>query len=215
MSACCDCGSATPKTLVSPRYRRILWAALVINLGMFGVELASGWSAGSASLLADSVDFFGDAANYGLSLLVLSMALTWRSRAALVKGLSMGAFGLYVLGQIAWNLTTGAVPESVTMGVVGGLALTANAAVAAMLYAYREGDANMRSVWLCSRNDAIGNLAVIFAAAGVSYTGTLWPDVAVAALMGGLGLSAAYSVVRQARTEMASTGPLHRAAVER
>jgi Co/Zn/Cd efflux system component len=202
MSACCDCGSTAKTTEVSPRYRRVLWLALVINLTMFGVECSSGWHAGSASLLADAVDFFGDAANYGLSLLVLSMALTWRSRAALVKGLSMGAFGLYVLGQIVWNLSTGAVPEPLTMGVVGVVALTANVAVAAMLYAYREGDANMRSVWLCSRNDAIGNLAVILAAGGVSFTGTVWPDVAVAALMGGLGLSGAYSVIRQARTEI-------------
>lgn len=202
MSGCCDCGSTAKKTDVSPRYRRILWAALVINMTMFGVECSSGWHAGSASLLADAIDFFGDAANYALSLLVLSMALTWRSRAALVKGGTMGVFGLYVVGQAGWNALNGGTPEPLTMGVVGGLALTANVAVAVMLYRYREGDANMRSVWLCSRNDAIGNIAVMLAAAGVTLTGTAWPDIGVAAVMGSLGLTGAYSVIRQARLEI-------------
>lgn len=202
MSACCDCGSAANKTEVSPRYRRILWAALAINLTMFGIECSSGWQAGSASLLADAIDFFGDAANYALSLVVLSMALTWRSRAALVKGMTMGAFGLYVLGQAGWNALYGGTPEPLTMGVVGVLALVANVAVAVMLYRYREGDANMRSVWLCSRNDAIGNIAVVLAAVGVNLTGAAWPDVGVAAVMGLLGLTGAYSVVRQARLEI-------------
>jgi hypothetical protein len=162
----------------------VLWAALIINITMFGVELAGGLQAGSASLLADAVDFFGDAANYGISLLVLGMALTWRARAALFKGLAMGAFGVFVLGRAAWSAASGTVPEPVTMGAIGALALLANVSVAAMLYAWREGDANMRSVWLCSRNDAIGNLAVMAAALGVFGTGSGWPDLAVAAVMG-------------------------------
>jgi len=188
----------------SPRYRRVLWLALLVNAAMFAVELAGGWSARSASLLADAVDFFGDAANYGLSLAVLGTGLAWRARAALCKGLTMGAFGAFVLGKAAWQWSAGSVPDVVTMGAIGLLALAANVAVAAMLYAWRDGDADMRSVWLCTRNDAIGNLAVLAAALGVFGTGHGWPDLAVAAVMGVLALSAAVSVVRQARDELRS-----------
>ena len=195
-------GCAPPVAAQSPRYRRVLWIALAINIAMFAVEMASGLRSGSVSLLADAIDFFGDAANYGLALLVLGMALQWRARAALVKGLSMGTFGVFVLVRSAWSLHAGTVPDAATMGVIGALALVANVAVAAMLYAWREGDANMRSVWLCSRNDAIGNLAVMAAALGVFGTGTAWPDLAVAVVMGTLGLSAARSVIAQARAEL-------------
>lgn len=201
--SCCSHGCAPPASQ-SPRYRRVLWAALVINAVMFVVELAGGLRAGSVSLLADAVDFFGDAANYGISLVVLGMSLTWRARAALVKGLSMGAFGVFVLGRAAWSALAGTVPEPLTMGAIGTLALVANVAVALMLYAWRDGDANMRSVWLCSRNDAIGNLAVMAAALGVFGTGSGWPDLAVAVTMGVLALTAARSVVQQARGELRS-----------
>ena len=200
--SCCSHGCTAPAASQSPRYRRVLWAALVINLLMFAVELAGGLRAGSVSLLADAVDFFGDAANYGISLVVLGMLPLWRARAALFKGLSMGAFGVFVLGRAAWSAAAGTVPEPVTMGAIGALALLANVSVAAMLYAWREGDANMRSVWLCSRNDAIGNLAVMAAALGVFGTGSGWPDLAVAAVMGVLALSAARSVIQQARVEL-------------
>jgi Co/Zn/Cd efflux system component len=186
----------------SPRYRRVLWVALTINLAMFAVELIGGLRADSVSLLADAVDFFGDAANYGISLVVLGMALTWRARAAMFKGLTMGAFGIFVLGRAAWAAGSGTVPEPLTMGAIGALALVANVAVAAMLYAWRDGDANMRSVWLCSRNDAIGNLAVMVAALGVFGSNSRWPDLAVAAVMGVLASSAAWSVIRQARAEL-------------
>ncbi|MBL8370408.1 MAG: cation transporter [Burkholderiaceae bacterium] len=200
--SCCSHGCAAPPASQSPRYRRVLWVALLINLAMFGVELAGGLQAGSVSLLADAVDFFGDAANYGMSLAVLGLALRWRARAALVKGLSMGAFGVFVLGRAAWSAMAGTVPEPVTMGAIGALALVANVTVAALLYAWREGDANMRSVWLCSRNDAIGNVAVMLAALGVFGTGSGWPDLAVALVMGVLALSAAVAVIRQARAEL-------------
>jgi Co/Zn/Cd efflux system component len=200
--ACSSHGCAAPPASQSPRYRRVLWAALVINATLFVVEIAGGLHAGSVSLLADAVDFFGDAVNYGLSLVVLGMALTWRARAALLKGLSMGAFGVFVLGKAAWSAATGSMPEPATMGAIGALALLANVAVAVMLYAWREGDANMRSVWLCTRNDAIGNLAVLAAALGVFGTGSAWPDLAVAAVMGLLALTAARAVIRQARGEL-------------
>ncbi len=200
--SCGSLGCAPPAATQSPRYRRVLWVALTINVAMFATELTAGLHAGSVSLLADAVDFFGDAANYGISLLVLGMSLTWRARAALVKGLSMGAFGIFVLGRAAWSAAAGTVPEPVTMGAIGALALVANVSVAAMLYAWREGDANMRSVWLCSRNDAIGNVAVIVAALGVFGTGSGWPDLAVATVMGVLALTAARSVIQQARAEL-------------
>jgi Co/Zn/Cd efflux system component len=193
-----------PAASQSPRYRRVLWAALIINAAMFAIELAGGLRSGSVSLLADAVDFFGDAANYAISLIVLGMALQWRARAALLKGLSMAGFGIFVLGRAAWSAAAGTVPEPLTMGAIGALALLANVSVAAMLYAWREGDANMRSVWLCSRNDAIGNLAVMAAALGVSGTGSGWPDLAVAAVMGLLALTAARAVIQQARAELRS-----------
>lgn len=202
--SCCDSGCGTSKA-VSARYRRILWIALVVNLTMFAVEMIAGWGAGSASLLADAVDFFGDAANYAVSLFVLSMGLAARARTALLKGFTMGAYGLYVLGQASWNLSQGVIPEAMTMGVVGMIALMANLGVAVLLYAFRDGDANMRSVWLCSRNDAIGNLAIVAAALGVFGSGAGWPDVVVAIGMAGLGLSAALSIVRQARSELRQT----------
>lgn len=191
--------------MIPPRYRRALWIALVVNLAMFGIEVVAGWGAGSASLLADAVDFFGDAANYGVSLFVLSMGLMWRARTAMLKGVTMGAYGMYVLGQAAWNGYSGVLPDAATMGLVGALALVANLSVAVMLYAYRDGDANMRSVWLCSRNDAVGNLAILLAALGVFGTGSAWPDLGVAALMAALGLSGAWQVIRQARQELAQT----------
>lgn len=194
--------SSSAATTHSTRYRRVLWVALLINAAMFFVELAGGLRSGSVSLLADSVDFFGDAVNYGVSLLVLGMALKWRARAALFKGLTMGAFGVFVLAKAAWAAANGVAPEPITMGVIGTLALVANVSVALMLFAWRDGDANMRSVWLCSRNDAIGNLAVVAAALGVFGTGSAWPDIAVASVMATLALTAARTVVKQARNEL-------------
>jgi len=199
MSAhCCP----PPPPSVNPAYRRALWVALGVNALMFVVEAAASWQSGSLALLADSIDFFGDAANYALSLVVVGMALTVRAKAALVKAACMGAFGVFVLGQAAWRLGSGAAPEAFTMGVVGFAALLANVGVAWMLFRFRGGDSQMRSVWICSRNDAIGNLAVMAAALGVFGTGHAWPDLAVAAVMGGLALSGAHTVWRQARAEL-------------
>lgn len=197
MDHCCS-----PPPASDNRYRRILWVALVINAAMFGIEVVGGLAAASTSLQADALDFLGDAGNYAISLFVLNMAVTWRARAALLKGLTMGIFGLWVIGITIANLISGTVPEPFTMGWVGALALTANVIVAVLLYAFREGDSNMRSVWLCSRNDAIGNIAVLLAALGVFGTGTAWPDLAVASIMAGLGLSASVQVIRAARKEL-------------
>jgi Co/Zn/Cd efflux system component len=204
MSAHCCEHDAPPATQIAnlPRYRRILGIALLVNLMLFVIELAAGLSAGSLALLADAIDFAGDALNYGVSLAVLASALAWRARAALLKAASMMGFGLYVLGSAAWAVWHGAVPHATTMGAVALLALVANVGVAWMLYAYREGDANMRSVWLCSRNDAISNLAVMLAALGVFGTQAAWPDLAVASLMAVLALQGGWQVLRQARAEL-------------
>lgn len=196
MSASC---CATPAT--DQRYRRVLWIALAVNLGMFVVEVMAGSGARSSALYADALDFLSDAANYGISLFVLGAALRSRARAAMLKGMSMGAFGVWVIGRAVFHYVTGTVPEPETMGIVGVLALAANASVAVLLYAYRAGDANMRSVWLCTRNDMIGNAALLLAASGVFFTGRGWPDVLIALIMACLALDASVRIVRQAVVE--------------
>lgn len=206
MSDCCDSSCSSKKPVVDKKYRRALAIALVVNFAMFGVELAGGLSAASVSLLADAVDFLGDAGNYALSLFVLGLAPLWRSRTAMVKGLTMGAYGIFVLRKAFWSASTGVIPEPATMGMIGLLALAANGAVGVLLYAYRDGDANMRSVWLCTRNDMIGNVAVMLAALGVFGTGSGWPDIIVAAIMGILALMASATVVAQSRRELGSIG---------
>lgn len=198
MESCCP----APSSNASHGYRRVLWIALVVNAAMFAVEAAAGLAAGSVSLQADALDFFGDAANYGLSLSVLSMGLVWRARAALVKGVSMGLFGLWVMGAAVMNVLGDTLPNAPTMGAIGFLALIANVGVAVLLFRFREGDANMRSVWLCTRNDAIGNVAVMGAALGVFGTGTLWPDIAVAAVMALLAFGASAQTIRVAWAEI-------------
>jgi Co/Zn/Cd efflux system component len=195
-----DHGSS--KATQDPAYRKILWFALIVNAAMFVVESGAGFRSGSVSLLADAIDFLGDAANYGVSLAVLTMAMAWRSRAAFLKGACMLGFGIFVLVRAVWVAKTGTVPEANTMGVIGLLALLANVTVALMLYRYRTGDANMRSVWLCSRNDAFGNIAVMLAALGVFGTGSAWPDLAVAVGMAGLAIWGGWSVIQHARLEL-------------
>ena len=202
MSAHCEHHPADVNNANSPRYRKILWIALVINLAMFAIEIGAGFKSGSTSLLADAIDFFGDAANYGVSLAVLSAGVVLRARAAMLKGACMIGFGIFVLARAGWMFSQGGVPEALTMGGIGVLALVANVAVAAMLYAYREGDANMRSVWVCSRNDAIGNIAVVVAALGVIGTSSAWPDLLVACGMAALALWGGGSVIQQALAEL-------------
>ncbi len=156
----CGCASTcSPSKKVSPRFRKALWIALVINALMFVVEILGGYKAQSVSLWADALDFAGDAANYALSLVVLSMSLYWRATAALLKGITMAAFGIFVIAKVVWSYFYGVSPEPMVMGAIGVMALIANVSVALMLYAFRDGDANMRSVWLCSRNDSIANIA--------------------------------------------------------
>ena len=201
--ACSSCVSDTPKNAIGGGWRRALWIALIVNALMFAVELYAGAAADSHALKADALDFFGDAANYAISLLVAGLALAWRARAALLKGGTLVALGAYVLGSAIWAALHGSSPEPQTMGIIGTLALLANFAVAVLLFRFRSGDANMRSVWICSRNDAIGNVAVVAAAAGVFGTGTAYPDLIVAAILATLGLTGGWQIIRQARVELA------------
>jgi Co/Zn/Cd efflux system component len=175
---------------------------LAINAAMFAVEVAAGVAAGSASLQADALDFLGDAANYGISLFVVGMALKYRAGAALAKAASMGAFGLWVIGTVIWHALSGTLPNAFTMGTIGVLALAANAASFGLLWVYRHGDSNMRSAWICTRNDVLGNLAVLAAAAGVFGTGAGWPDFTVAAIMAALAIQGAVVVARQSLGEL-------------
>lgn len=200
MSAHC-CHHSHPEPAGGPRYRTVLWIALAVNLAMFLIEIGAGFRSGSTSLLADAIDFFGDAANYAVSLAVLTAGLALRAGAAWIKGASMLAFGLFVAGRAAWAAWTGVAPDAFTMGAIGLLALAANVLVAVLLYAWREGDANMRSVWLCTRNDAFGKVAVMLAALGVFGTGTAWPDLAVASIMAALAIGSGRAVLMQATSE--------------
>ena len=201
---CCKAACGTTATLNDPRWRRALWIALFVNSGMFAVEMAAGAAADSRALQADALDFLGDAANYAISLLVAGMALAWRARAALAKGLTLIGLGGWVMITAVLAALGGAAPEPELMGVIGALALAANTGVAIMLYRFRTGDANMRSVWICSRNDAVGNIAVMAAALGVFGTGTAWPDLIVAAILALLGISGGIQIVQQARLELRS-----------
>jgi Co/Zn/Cd efflux system component len=184
-------------------YRRVLWAVLAINAAMFAVEIGAGLMAGSASLQADALDFLSDAANYGLSLVVVGMSLRARAAAALLKGASMGALGLWVLAVTGWHAWHNTLPEAFTMGAVGFAALIANGVSFALLWNYRSGDANMYSAWICTRNDVLGNCAVLLAAAGVFGTSAGWPDLIVATIMAALGLQAALVILRRAAGELA------------
>ncbi|MCA6115794.1 cation transporter [Bradyrhizobium sp. WSM 1738] len=200
---CC----APPPLNLGPRqdvraFRRVLWAVLGINAAMFLVEIGAGLAAGSASLQADALDFLGDAANYAISLFVVGMALRYRASAALAKGVTMGVFGLWVIGVTGWHVLHGTLPQAITMGSVGFAALVANALSFHLLWRHRMGDANMRSAWICTRNDVLGNLAVLLAALGVFGTGTGWPDTIVAAVMAVLALQGAVTVVRHALAEL-------------
>ena len=199
-ASCCDHHHDPQRGNVA--FRRVLWIVLALNAIMFLVEVGAGIAAGSASLQADALDFLGDTANYAISLAVVGLALRYRAGAALAKGTTMGVFGLWVIGTVVWHALHGTLPSAITMGAVGLMALVANAASFALLWAHRAGDANMRSAWVCTRNDVLGNLAVLVAALGVFGTHTGWPDIIVAAIMAGLALQGAVVVIRQAYTEL-------------
>jgi Co/Zn/Cd efflux system component len=197
---CCSCAAATFDGR-SVAYRRVLWIVIGLNAAMFVVEVGAGYLARSQALQADALDFLGDAATYALTLLVIGRPAAWRANAALFKGASLGALALWIAGSTFWRAIQGGAPEPVTMSAVGALALTVNVTAALMLFRFRDGEANVRSVWLCSRNDAIGNVAVMLAGAGVWASDTAWPDLVVAAFMASLFLHSASRIVSQAIAE--------------
>ncbi|HEX8055402.1 MAG TPA: cation transporter [Novosphingobium sp.] len=205
---CCASTCGTQQTLNDPRWRHVLWIALGLNAVMFAVEIVAGVLAHSRSLQADALDFLGDAANYAISLSVAGLALQWRARTALLKGLTILLFGCAVLASAVWGLVHGSTPDPFAMGIVGLIALLVNVAVALMLYRYRTGDANMRSVWICSRNDAINNLLVIVAGAAVLWSGSGLPDLLAAFIMAALGISGGWQIVRQSSLELRESGRL-------
>jgi Co/Zn/Cd efflux system component len=173
---------------------------------MFLVEIVASVIAGSVSLRADALDFLGDAGNYAVALAVVGLALRWCARAALLKGSVMGIFGLWVAGSTIYSAFTATVPKAEVIGAIGLIALAVNLAVAGLLYRYRSADSQAMSVWLCTRNDCIGNIAVMLAGAGVWASATAWPDILVATIIAYLGLSSAARVIRQALRELRGTG---------
>ena len=195
----CEVGEAAAN---DRRFRKVLWIALAINAAMFGIEAVAGLRAGSVALQADSLDFFGDAANYAIGLLVLARTLRWRATAALIKGATMAVFGVWILGMAFYKALVLGAPSAMVMGTVGILAMVANIVCAAILYRFRDGESNRRSVWICSRNDALGNIAVVAAASGVFLTGTAWPDLFVGVVMAALALAGARQIIAQARDEL-------------
>ncbi|MGE3148738.1 MAG: cation transporter [Pseudorhodoplanes sp.] len=208
------CGHEVAFDGVSSDYKRRLWLVIAINAAMFAVEMSAGTLAGSQALKADALDFLADSLTYGISLAVIGAALHVRAYAALAKGVSLMLMGFWVLGTTAYQLAMVGMPRAEVMSAVGFLALAANVASVLILARYKDGDANVRSVWLCSRNDAIGNIAVMLAALAVWWTATGWPDLIVAAAMAGLFLNSSIQVVRQALREirggrMAAAAPTH------
>lgn len=203
MPGCTDCSAdTTDRASSDPVFRRVLWIALVANLAMFFVEIVASQVGDSMSLQADALDFFSDSANYAISLFVLGMAITARANASLFKGATMALFGAWVIGSAVYRAMNGSAPDPSMMGTIAFMALVVNVAVAFLLYSYRDGDSNKQSIWLCSRNDAIGNVAVMLAAAGVFASASRWPDLLVAGVIAALNISAAVHVIRLARTEL-------------
>ena len=199
MSACCD--HDVKFDGVSKAYKRVLWVVIVINAAMFLVEMSAGKLAGSQALQADALDFLGDAMTYGISLAVIGMSLKVRATAAIFKGISLLAMGLWVFGSTVYQIFVLGVPKAEIMGLIGFMALAANVASVLLLMRYKDGDANVRSVWLCSRNDAVGNVAVMIASVAVWFTATAWPDLIVAVIMAGLFLRSAQLILVQAWQE--------------
>jgi len=201
MSADC-CSHGVTFEGLSTDYKRRLWIVIAINASMFLVEMAAGALAGSQALQADALDFLGDATTYAISLAVIGTSIQIRARAAILKAISLTAMALWVLGSTAYHVVVLGIPRAEVMGVIGFLALAANAASVLILMRYKDGDANVRSVWLCSRNDAIGNVAVMVAALAVWGTATKWPDLLVAAIMAGLFLNSSIQILQQSFREM-------------
>lgn len=199
--SCCESKSSELEVLRN-KQGQVLKLVLIINAAMFFIEFTSGLISRSSALMADSLDMFGDAAVYGFSLYALHRGQIWRARAGLLKGIIMAAFGFLVLGQTIYRLATGSVPEAEVMGLIGLLALAANLVCVFLLYRHKSDDINMRSTWLCSRNDIIANCGVLAASSLVAYTHSAIPDLVVGTLIAILFLKSSFEVITEARTEL-------------
>ncbi len=202
MTSCHDHCDSNEQPNVSAEYRKVLWICLVANAVMFVSQMIASYAAHSVSLLANSADFFSDAANYGISLYVLNLSLRQKAKASLFKGISLGFVGLWVAFETLYHALQPELPEPLIMAAISVVALVVNVGCAMLLYKYRGGDSNRESVWICSRNDAIGNIAVMIAAAGVFASGTIWPDIIVAAVLGWLAISGAIRIIKSAKKEL-------------
>jgi Co/Zn/Cd efflux system component len=202
MAGCCDHDDIDQKALQVASFRKALWLVLLINGVMFVAEFGSAFFAGSVSLQADALDFLGDTITYAITLMVLGFPIHVRARAAMFKGLTLGLLGLWIYGQTIYFLMQGQVPTYEIMGVMGIIAFLANLTSVFLLYHFRVGDSNMQSVWLCSRNDMFGNLAIIIAASGVFVTNTGWPDFIVATIMASFAVTASYRIIKLANEEL-------------
>lgn len=201
MSKSCE-DNCTPTTTPNASFRKVLWICLIINGAMFGIEIVAGLMSGSVSLQSNALDFLGDALNYIVSLYVLEKSLKWRAYSSIVKAVTFGILGLWILGQTIYHTFIVILPVAETMGWVSILALVANLVCAWILYSHREGDSNRQSVWICSRNDSIGNVAVLIAAGAVYFTDSKWPDLIVAAFMAIIAISGVRTIIRHARAEL-------------
>lgn len=189
---------------ISPAYRRALWTVVILNAGYGVIEVAAGYFGGSQALKADSLDFLGDGLITFIGLLAVRWGPRWRAKAALGQGVFLGLMGAGILANAAYRLTDGSLPEAEVMGIFGGIGLLVNLTAAALLVPHRSGDANARAIWLYSRNDALGNIAVVTAGGLVALTSNSWPDLAVAVIIAGLFLHSSWSIVQSARAELAT-----------
>jgi cation diffusion facilitator family transporter len=202
VSSCHDHCNESGQSSVSAEYRKVLWICLIANAVMFVAQMIASYAAHSVSLLANSADFFSDAANYGISLYVLNLSLRQKAKASLFKGVSLGLVGLWVAFETLHHALQPELPKPFIMAIISVVALAVNVGCAGLLYKYRGGDSNRESVWICSRNDAIGNIAVMIAAAGVFASNTIWPDIIVAAILGWLAVTGAWRIIKSAKKEL-------------
>lgn len=198
----CSCESNGAFYGMSDAYKRVLWLIIAINFALFITEMIVSQLAYSMALSADALDFFGDSLTYSITLIAIGHSLKWRASAALFKGITLAMMGVWVLGSTIYRVFILGMPNELMMGSIAILAFTANVVSAVLLMQYKDGDANVRSVWLCSRNDAIGNLAVLMAAGVVYLTQSRWPDLVVAFLMSGLFLHSSWLILKQAKSEL-------------
>jgi Co/Zn/Cd efflux system component len=198
------CGGACEVSFdgTSNAFKKALWLVIAINGAMFMVEMMAGFMGRSMALKADALDFLGDTLTYGISMWAIGKSAMLRAKVAMLKGISLAGMGLFVLAATLWRFFFIGQPDEMVMGAIGAMALSANLLSVLILMKYRDGDANVRSVWLCSRNDAIGNLAVLAAAWAVFYTASPWPDLIVAFFMAALFLNSASQIIKKAREEM-------------